>query len=518
MGWRSKAAAVALVAVVALAGCSSSDGSDAAPSGPGTTVAGTAPSSSGGASGTTRPPLQGAVPMVTGPITGGTYGVPYNPMPAGLGDEYGYTEEEFFINGTAESFTPVGELGVDGRWTVEAGASAPYETRILVRRPADPDEFNGVVLVEWLNVSAGRDSDPDFGFLYPELMDQGYAYVGVSAQATGVSGGATRLEVPGVPREAIIPLKEWDPVRYAPLVHPGDEYSYDIFTQAARLVLDRGDDDPLGGLPVEHVIAMGESQSAGRMATYANAVQPVSQAFDGLFIHSRGSSPAPLNADPEVKTPTGGAIRDDIGVPVFQLATETDLLRLGFLAARQPDSEWIVTWEVAGTAHADKGTLEYGSASGRVWIGEDAGAYDPSATCGQINDGPQAEVVRAGVVALVAWVRDGTQMPTAPRIEVADGEIVVDDLGNATGGIRTPAVDAPVSVLSGKGDPSSVFCSLFGTETPLTADQLVSRYPSHDAYVEAVRESAEAAVADGYLLVGDAEAMIEAAEAAPIPS
>ena len=89
---------------------------------------------------------------------------------------------------------------------------------------------------------------------------------------------------------------------------------------------------------------------------------------------------------------------------------------------------------------------------------------------------------------------------------------------NAVGGIRTPAVDAPVSVLTGRGNPASVFCSLFGGETPLTAEQLVALYPTHDAYVAAVRESAEAAVADGFLLVDDAEAMIEAAEAAPIPS
>ena len=519
MSWRRNATAVALVAAVALAGCSSStESGGAAPTGSGTTTGGTAPSSSSATSGTTRPPLQGAVPTVTGPITGGTYGVPYNPMPDGFAEQYDYTEEEFFIGGTADSFTSVGELGADGNWAVEPGASAPYETRIIVRRPAAAEDFNGVVLIEWLNVSAGRDSDPDFGFLYPELMGQGYAYVGVSAQATGVSGGPTRLEVPGVPKEAIIPLKEWDPVRYEPLSHPGDEYSYDIFTQVARLVLDRGDDDPLGGLPVEHVIAMGESQSAGRMATYTNAIQPESQAFDGIFIHSRGSSAAPLNADPEVKTPAGGAIRSDIGVPVFQLATETDLLRLGFLAARQPDSEWIVTWEVAGTAHADKGTLEYGSASGQVWIDEDAGSYDPSATCGQINDGPQAEVVRAGVAGLVAWVRDGTAMTASPLIEVADGEIVLDEIGNAKGGIRTPAVDAPVSVLTGKGNPASVFCSLFGGETPLTPEQLLTLYPTHDAYVSAVRESAEAAVADGFLLVADAEAIIEAAEAAPVPS
>lgn len=519
MSSRRTMGALALVAVLAVAGCSSSasdDAGGAAP--PGSSPAG-APSDTSAptTSGTVRPPLAGAVPTVTGPITGGTYGVPYNPMPEGLADEHGYVEEEHFISGTAESFVADGPLGTDGRWSVTPGESADYTTRIIVRRPADAADANGIVLVEWLNVSAGRDSDADFGILHPELLREGYAYVGVSAQATGVSGGPTRLEVPGVPPEAIMPLKEWDAERYAPLDHPGDQFSYDIFTQVARLVLDDGDTGVLGDLPVTHVVAMGESQSAGRMATYANAIQPESGAFDALFIHSRGSAAAPLNADATVTTPPGGIIRTDIGVPVLQFVTETDLLRLGFLAARQPDSEWVRTWEVAGTAHADQQTLVYGSASGRVWLVDSEG-YDPSETCGQINDGPQSPVAQAALAALTAWMVDGTVPPTSPLIEVADGDIVTDATGNAVGGIRTPPVDAPTSVLTGKGNPASIFCSLFGGETPLTPEQLAARYATHDDYVAAVRTSAEQAVADGFLLPEDAEAMVAEAEAAAVPS
>ena len=31
-------------------------------------------------------------------------------------------------------------------------------------------------------------------------------------------------------------LKQWDPERYGDLVHPGDQYSYDIYSQAAQAV------------------------------------------------------------------------------------------------------------------------------------------------------------------------------------------------------------------------------------------------------------------------------------------
>lgn len=40
-----------------------------------------------------------------------------------------------------------------------------------MRHPIDPGDFNGVVLVEWNNVTAGRDYDPGSGFLHPEAVD-----------------------------------------------------------------------------------------------------------------------------------------------------------------------------------------------------------------------------------------------------------------------------------------------------------------------------------------------------------
>ena len=61
-----------------------------------------------------------------------------------------------------------------------------------MRRPEDAARFNGTVVVEWMNVSAGE-SAPDWDYLNPELMREGYAWVGVSAQALGVDGGSSIL-------------------------------------------------------------------------------------------------------------------------------------------------------------------------------------------------------------------------------------------------------------------------------------------------------------------------------------
>ena len=231
------------------------------------------------------------VPVVTGPIEGGDRGgTPANPAPPEILADAGYVEEEFFISGVATAYAPVGQLGEDGMWEVQPATTAPYTTRILVRRPADPAEASGVVGVEWFNVTAGQDADPDFGFLHPEMLEAGDTWVGVSAQFAGVDGPGLGIAIEGV---TATPLKTADPTRYGPIVHPGDAYSYDIYSQAAQAVRRPNGPDPLGGVPAVHVIAVGESQSAGRLGTYINAVHPIADIYDGFFVHSRfGARPA----------------------------------------------------------------------------------------------------------------------------------------------------------------------------------------------------------------------------------
>jgi hypothetical protein len=452
---------------------------------------------------------------VSGPITGGVRDVVYVPMPPGIDEEYGYVEEEYFIGGEAPSYVPTAPLTEDGQWTLAPGPEAPYESRVVVRRPENPDDFNGTVIVEWLNVSAGRESDPDFGFLYPYLMREGYAYVSVSAQSTGIMGGGGILEVPGVDPQALLPAKQWDPVRYEPLNVPDDAYSYGIFTEAVEMLRAPGAVDPLAGLRPEKVIAVGQSQSAGRLVSYANGVQPLTEAFDGFLIHSRGDSAATFGPDPAAKPPAVVAIRTDLGVPVLVLQSETEALRTKVPGGGQPDSADLRIWQVAGTAHADQSTLDYGAASGSRWT---TASYDPTPYCGQVNDGPMTPVVRAAMASLEAWVVDGTPAPTAPRIEGAGVAIVRDENGNALGGIRTPAVDAPISTLTGEGNPSSVFCILFGQETPFDQAKLVALYGDNATYVAQVTASADEALRKGFLLEAERDEIVAEAKASGVPA
>jgi hypothetical protein len=494
---------VALLLVVG-GSCSSDDEYDA-----------TGAADTTGASDTSRPRGEGvAAPEVSGPITGGAYGIGFNPVPPRILEQFDYREDEYFISGTATGYEATGSWGQDGKWSVRTATASPYTTRIAVRRPNDPDAFNGTVVVEWLNVTSGMDADPDFGFAHEELLREGYAYVVVSAQVVGVQGGGPTLPIEGFTAR---PLKEWDPQRYGSLDHPGDEFSYDMFSQAAQALHRPAGVDPLDGLVAERLIATGESQSAGRLVTYVNAVHPVADIYDAFLIHSRGDNGTPINPNPAVPAPGVAHIRSDLDDPVLQVETETDLFGLDFHPARQPDTDRLRTWEIAGTAHADKWTVDYGIESGRQW--DLTTELDFTDMCGVMNDGPQRYAIRSAFAALQTWLVDGEAPASGTPLEVVDGVIVRDPDGNALGGVRTPAVEAPIATLSGEPDEGeSVICSLFGSTTPFTRPQLLARYPTHAVYVEEVTAAADEAVAAGFLRPADRDAIIADAEDAPIPS
>ena len=454
-------------------------------------------------------------PVVEGPI--GRPGAPFVAGTTGiLLSQQGYEQVEFFISGTAKSFRNVGELGSDGIWNVEDAETAEYKTRALVYRPLDTSEFSGTVIVEWLNVSAGLDSAPDWISMHTEIFREGHVWVGVSAQVDGIEGRGGGI--------GALYLKKVDPVRYGSLSHPGDSFSYEMFAQVAQAIRNPVDIAPLQDLVPERVIAVGESQSAGRLVTWVNALGPVYQLFDGYIIHSRGGGSPALSQSPQeaVSTPDVVNVRDDLNQPILMFQTESDLFLLNSLPSNQPDSSMFRLWEVAGTAHGDTYTLDLGHSD----VGDDPsiaqvvestqGAPIPGlVTCDlPINSGPAHWVLKAGLRGLIDWIANGTPLPEAPRLSVNDDGTAfeLDELGNVLGGIRTNYVEAPVSVLSGLGQPAGGFCGIFGTTALFDAEQLGELYPTEQDYVDAVNATVEASVDAGFLLPPDAALIVADAE------
>ncbi len=442
--------------------------------------------------------------------------------------DLGYVAEEFFVSGTASSYTAGGEVGSDGRWSVTPSGTADYTTRMVVVRPADHSRFNGTVLVEWLNVSGGVDAPAVWFMAHREIVREGYAHVVVSAQSVGVEGGARVLA-----DMSDMSLKTQDPARYAPLSHPGDAFAYDIFSQIGRLVSDQQRNGLLGPVSPELVVAVGESQSAAYLTTYVNAIDPLTEVYDGFLIHSRFGAAAPLDSSSLLALsgadlPQAVKFRPDLRVPLITVITETDLLGghlPGYHLARQPDAERLRTWEIPGAAHADNYTIRVAPIdTGSAPLDEIVAAYAPTNNLfgaqlpHPINFGPQHHyVLQAALAGLHRWVRTGEPAPVAPPIELTDAnppELDLDANGLATGGVRTPWVDVPVARTSGVSSDGNLISAIFGSGEMLDADTLGRLYPGGAAeYLERFTVALDAAIRSGFILAADRREILELAAA-----
>jgi hypothetical protein len=455
-------------------------------------------------------------PTVTGPIAATSVG--------GSGRDYpfyasvldlaarGYVEEEFFIEGTANRYnTPA----LTTATIVDGGH--PYKTRIVVRRPSAPARFNGTVIVEWNNVTAGHDLDIDWFQTHDHLTRSGYVWVGVTAQRVGVEA-----------------LKVWSPKRYGTLdvTHGGaisnDDLSYDIMAQAAQAIRRPPAVNPLGGLKAARIFATGHSQSAGRLGTYVNSVHPLQRVFDAVILHGGGAR-----------------VRSDLDIPVWKLLAETDVQNQA--VNRQPDTNRFRTWEVAGDSHVDVQFVNYsrqlsqrdgspiapeftpGGAGGRATTqgAAAAPAAQPAARTGNAGNCdkpsyshvPFYQVFAAAIDHLVVWVKDGKAPPTAPPIDVSSvgppAVMARDAAGNALGGIRLATHAVPTAVNTGVNSGPG-FCRLNGSHEPFDEATLEKLYPTHESYVSKVKSVTEANLKAGYILKPDADATIAEAEKSAI--
>jgi hypothetical protein len=448
----------------------------------------------------------------------------------------GYVLEEYFLSGIATSYELAAPRRDDGRWDARTAATAPFTTRVVVCRPESAARFNDTVILEWLNVSGGLDAPPDWYMFHRQMLREGMAWVGVSAQIVGIEGG-------GPLGGGGIPLKQANQQRYAKLAHPGDAFAYDIFTQAAQAVREPAGIGILGPLTARRTIAAGASQSAIFLVTYVNAVDPLAKVFDGFLVHGRGgngagidgefipSSQRGVNVAGDAALFTGTErIRDDVRVPVLTIQSETDVMKLGGIGARQPDAPHLRLWEIAGAAHFDSyGLIASQFDDGSLAPGRFAELNAPiSEVIGMptnlpINSGPQFHYVsQAAIAALERWIRDGTPPAQAPRLELVSQDppsFATDQHGNVKGGIRTPWMDAPSAILSGMGQSGGGFAFLFGTTRPFDAAKLAALYPGgRREYLSKFEAATDAAVRAGFLLADDApEIKALGAAACPLP-
>src|SRR3954451_437581 len=390
-------------------------------------------------------------PSVEGPIQGGSHNRPWNHSLYALrGQGYDYTEDEYFFSGTATN--------------LQSSANEPYKSRMIVRLPRDPKKFSGIVVVEWLNVTGQEDLEATWPVEAQYLMRNGAGYVGVSAQLAGICCAG-----PGA-------LKVWDPQRYGPLVHPGDQFSYDIFSQGIQALREPAHNgapgvNPMRGMTLRHVVATGASQSASQLTTFINS--GYNRGGVNLYVIARGGGPY-----------------NDFSTPIFNLNEENNRIP-------QPDSTRFVGWEEAGTAHAPTAFQDYSSALERRDLTLPSPLSPVVAQC-SVNRG----TVQYSADALTYWgdqyFKTGKMPPSAPRMKRdSGGNLVRDANGMAEVGLRHPFIQVPVAFNSGEG------CVLWGVYQPWSNAKIRSLYTSHCDYVTKVKNWSDYEVSKGWMVPDD---------------
>jgi hypothetical protein len=421
--------------------------------------------------------------------------------------DFGYIEEEFFVSGTANAFTSLNEFHSDGFWEAEAGETASYKTRIVVLRPINAADFSGTVMVEWINPVLAWERAPIWITGHTEILREGHALVAVSALPGGVEG----LGDDGLP----LYLKAVNPDRYGSLNHPGNSFSYDIFSQVGEVIRSPEPIDVLGGLEARQILAVGSATAATYLVTYINAVHPLYNPYRGYLLRGRLGGSYPLSEPPQqpIDSPETVRIRTDLNVPVLTVQSESDLFVFGFIDDRQEDSDLLRLWEVAGTSHTNAYTL----ADGINDTGDDPEYYvlkENNEGCDlPVNSAPTSWWLNTAISAISKWALNGTLPPVAERLEVTDDMLSFqyDEYGNVLGGVRNPYVDVPAAILSGEGQTGPRSCSYRGTTSLFSLSAMASMYIDKTGYINAVGEAAEDAVSKGFLLPPDAERVKAAA-------
>jgi hypothetical protein len=437
--------------------------------------------------------------------------------------EQDYVEEEFFVSGAATLFNYAHNPPLGPTDTVEIQEDVPYETRIIVRRPAHAGHFNGSVVIEWWNSTANFDTAPVWDASAEYFAREGYVYVGVTNAIQSLSyltGGCRLLGL----------LPPTCGTRYATLSLPDDGLAYEMVSQLANLLKSDSPDNPLPvGYDVQRLYHAGQSQQGGSMVTYASAFH--FDVNDGYFIQQAASARR-LAGDADSECGADGAlpypdctprlqgddrlVRTDLPVPVYHAVTETDIEILFGIFGRQADTPTFRYYEVAGgghlTVHLGVEIIPAGVLGPDPVLLDDICEFPLNTTA----DGPVffSYTLNAMWDNMEKQVRKGRVPPAGVQMDVDSntGDVLRDAYGNGLGGVRLPVMDVPTATYTpgnqarpGLPGLLNLACFLGSSVTPFDEATLDELYPNHGTYMSQVARASNALQMQGLLLPMDAQ-------------
>lgn len=428
--------------------------------------------------------------------------------------KHGYVEEEYYLDGVAPAITAAGQTLTQ----------APYITRILVRKPADPARFNGTVVIEpfsWFGERAA-------GWILTRgyLVRHGYAYVGYTLNINKPeSDPKFRAPTPDEEAESIRLygkivnfdfMRRFDYARYAALgsyydpkrfirgdgPDPFVPQSQGIGAQLALLLKSNTPSGPTAGLDVKRVYVNSWAVTAQVWMDYLD---------QGRHQQWRMPDGRPLIDAYMTGRMAFGEVGGEVlrtprkmpdGVPFVTIFSQSELMHdvlEGIAPPQDSDSPQLRYYEVTGIPHlrlADLGTEHTELLAADVGKGNDP-------MCKTLYDEPVEMIVSALLDDTDRWVREGKPMPRAPRVP-RDGKTVVRDrdTGNMEGGVRPPWVLVPSATYLTDQETN---CGLiYDTKRPYSKQELRKRYGSFENYAKQFEKAKAQSVQEGYLLPEDA--------------
>jgi hypothetical protein len=378
--------------------------------------------------------------------------------------KFNYEPREYFVSGATSS-------------------GMPYKSRIVIRKPKNNTNFNGLILAE---------------SMHPSGNAWVFHFTQVYAMTTGVIG----LEILTTTPAGLAAANE---ARYKDLAVPNGAAN-DILAQVGALIKSDHKDNPLRGLTVRKMILAGSSASAGVAQNYLTNAHMAQRLADMKPIYD-GFMPTSANGQVPV-----------IDVPTILVPTMRETFAGN--GTTQPDNEKLRVYEFAGMAHIDS----------RV-----AGGYYPDPCKYPISRYPMGAEMAVALDKLFVWVDKGIAPPHAdrfyvdfnpdnkPKLDRDKGSLLaLDDFGNVKGGIRNTYVDVPVKSfhvpnegadprisnpnhfiaarrINGQ-DPDAQLCGLGNFETALPKDQLKKLYKNPKDYYNKVAQRYEELVKQGWAL------------------
>lgn len=472
--------------------------------------------------------VEGPVPATPDSAVYGASETPWAALSVPL-SPYGYIEEEYFISGQADAFRHA-----DGG-VAPFRTDLPYTTRIVVRRPGNPDRFSGVVHVEPFHPTGG------VTFTWPTLRDylmaRGdiYIAVGLGDANQGWSGSPQHPESPHPVGQHEV-ARWFDPIRYEALHWPEEEgVRFDVLADIGRKLRSGDVDSPLRGLAIRAMLVSGWSYTGSLQRTFINEgfherarLPDEGPVFDGYLIgvSSQWNEPGylPLHND-EPYVPVGDPRRDlkATDARVIQFLTESEVELNLNREAEAPDSDARIgghrLYELGGVIHVaslvdparNYTELPNLAQLGRRGYDERLLPNDPVFACPlPQSDVPMGAFVRAAIDNLRRWVLDGEPPPRAEPLVWDGGELARDDTGNVIGGIRAAEFAAPLAWYGRYAGDALAECradspypAVFFLRNDLPRDELMDRYGSAEGYVAAYDREIDRLVGQRWLLPED---------------